>query len=204
MPDPNLLNDVRFLREVVAKTQRSAGVNRYWPVTLAWGVVISAGYLACALLTVGGKANIVPWVMPVLIFLVGWPLQLYLSRRVRLTSEDGGIRPEFRRDVLFLWLTIVAAGLLWTAWFVVSGLISSHGYLLIFAWCSLHLVGYVMNGVLLSDEWFWAAGALFASLVAVVIAGANFYWFPGVFIPGTYILAGLIGYRNARHQPAAG
>lgn len=39
MDEPNVLNDVRFLRDVVEKTQPPA-VNRFWPVTLS-GVVLS-------------------------------------------------------------------------------------------------------------------------------------------------------------------
>lgn len=203
MDDLNLLKDIRFLRRIVAKAQSAANRNRHWSIALAWGIVITIGYLTCATLAARGRMNVVPWVMPGLIFLVGWPLHLYLSRRARLFSENAGVRPEPRRDLLFLWLSIVAVGLLWVAFLVSSGLISTHGYLLIFAWCSLHLVGYVMNGVLLSEHWFWIAGALFACLVAAVLAGPAWYWFSGVGIPGSYVLVGLIGYRDARRQTSA-
>ncbi|HVW08055.1 MAG TPA: hypothetical protein VHC90_05705 [Bryobacteraceae bacterium] len=203
MDEPDLLNDIRFLRRVVTSTRRAAGLNRRWTITLAWGMVISAGYVICAVLAANGRASLVPWVMPALIFLVGWPLHLYLSRQARLAIESIGVRPEPRRDLLFLWLGILAVGLLWVAFLVASGLISTHGYLLIFAWCSLHLIGYIMNGVLLSGEWFLVAGVVFAGLVAVILAGPACYWYSGIGIPASYLLIGLIGFRNARRQTAA-
>ena len=76
-------------------------------------------------------------------------------------------------------------------------------YVLIFAWCSLLIVGYVMNGVLLSREWFWAAAVMLASLIAAFLAGfltrnPTFYWFAGYGIPVAILLAGVLGRRNAR------
>ena len=62
-----------------------------------------------------------------------------------------------------------------------------------------------MNGVLLSKEWFWAAGVLLASLIAAFLIGylkdrPAFYWLPGYWIPGTLLLAGLLGRRNEQRQ----
>jgi hypothetical protein len=96
-------------------------------------------------------------------------------------------------------------GLLWTAGLIVSGLITSHGYLLTFAWCSLLFVGYVMNGVLLSKEWFWAAAVMLVSIIAAFLGGfltgqSDFYWFAGYAVPVTFLLAGMLGRRNARSQ----
>jgi hypothetical protein len=45
MDNPDALNDVRFLRDVVARTEPPR-VNYYWPVTLCWGVFTSLAYLA--------------------------------------------------------------------------------------------------------------------------------------------------------------
>jgi predicted transcriptional regulator len=52
-----------------------------------------------------------------------------------------------------------------------------------------------MNAVLLSKEWFWAAEALLAGF----LAGPD-YWLPGIGIGVTFLLAGVLGRRNARHQ----
>ncbi len=202
MDERTPLDDIRFLRDFVAKTQPPA-VNRYWPVTLMWGCVVTIGFLLCALLGIAGKTNILPWVMPVLTLLVGWPLHWYLRRKVQLSIEESGMRPPLRKDLMWCWAAISVMGMLWTAGLIVSGLISSHGYLLIFAWCSLLCVGYVMNGVLLSKEWFWAAAVLLASLIAAFLAGflkqqPDFYWFAGYGIPVTFLLAGILGRRNAR------
>jgi hypothetical protein len=199
MDDPNLLNDVRFLRDVVARTQ-SPSVNHFWPVTLSWGCVVTAGYVTCALLGMAGKIAVLPWVFPVLIFLVAWPLHWYLARKVRLSIEERGVRPRFRKDLLWCWIGIAGMGLLWTAGLGISGMMASHWYVLSFAWGSLLFVGYVMNGVLLSNEWFWAAAILLASLIAAFLAGPNFYWLPGAWIGGTFLVAGLLGRRNARRQ----
>lgn len=49
MDESNLVSDVRFLRDVVARTQPPT-VNRFWPVTLMWGCVITIGYVTCFLL----------------------------------------------------------------------------------------------------------------------------------------------------------
>jgi hypothetical protein len=201
MDEPNLLNDVRFLRDVVARTQPPA-VNRFWPVTLMWGCVVTVGFLACAALGIAGKTTILPWVMPGLIFLVAWPLHWYLRRRIQSGIEQRGVRPQFRRDLMWCWISVSGMGLLWTAAMVVSGLITTHGYLLVFAWCSLLCVGYVMNGVLLSREWFWSAAVLLASLIVAFLAGfvtgqSDFYWFAGYGIPVTFLLAGVLGRRNA-------
>lgn len=204
MDDPNLLNDVRFLRDVVARTQPPA-VNDNWSVTLMWGCVAAIGFVSCALLGIAGKIAVIPWVMPVLICLVGWPLHAYLRRKVRLRLQERGVRPRFRKDLMWCWISISGMGMLWTAGLIVSGAIASHGYLLIFAWCSLLCVGYVINGVLLSGEWFWAAAVLLASLIAAFLAGflkqqPDFYWFAGYGIPVTFLLAGVLGRRNARRQ----
>jgi hypothetical protein len=202
MDESSPLNDLHFLRDVVARTQPPA-VNRFWSVTLMWGCVVTVGFLTCALLGIEGKVAVVPWVMPGLIFLVALPLQWYLRRKVRLSIEESGVRPRFRKDLMWCWISVSGMGLLWTAGLIVSGLIASHGYLLIFAWCSLLFVGYVMNGVLLSKEWFWAAAVMLASIVAAFLAGyltkqPDFYWFAGYAVPVTYLLAGILGRRNAR------
>ncbi len=204
MDEPNLLNDVRFLRDVVARTQPPT-VNRFWPVTLMWGCVATIGFVTCALLGMAGKMAVIPWVMPGLIFLVGWPLHWYLRRKVLSSVEQQGVRPRFRKDLMCCWMSISGMGMLWTAGLIVSGVIASHGYLLIFAWCSLLCVGYVINGVLLSREWFWAAAVLLASLIAAFLAGflkqqPDLYWFAGYGIPVTFLLAGLLGRRNAKRQ----
>ena len=204
MDESNPLNDLHFLRDVVARTQPPA-VNRFWSVTLMWGCVVTIGFIGCALLGIEGKMAVLPWVMPGLIFLVAWPLHWYLQRRVRLSIEASGVRPRFRKDLMWCWISISGMGLLWTAGLIVSGLINSHGYLLTFAWCSLLFVGYVMNGVLLSKEWFWAAGVMLVSIIAAFLAGyltgqSDLYWFAGYSIPVTYLLAGILGRRNARSQ----
>jgi hypothetical protein len=197
MDDPDLLKDVRFLRDVVARTQPPA-VNHFWPVTLSWGCVVTAGYLACAFLGMAGKIAILPWVWPVLIGLVALPLHWYLGRKARSRIEERGVRPRFRRDLMWCWLSIAAVGLLWTAAVGISGLFATHWYVLSFVWGSLYFVGYVVNGVLLSTEWLWAAAVLLASLIAAFLAGSSFYWLPGFWIGGTFLLAGLLGRRNAR------
>ncbi len=92
MDDPNLLDDVRFLRDVVARTQPPAA-NRYWPVTLSWGCVVTAGYLICGLLGMAGRVDLLAWVWPVLIGLVALPLHWYLGRKTRLKIEESGVRP---------------------------------------------------------------------------------------------------------------
>jgi hypothetical protein len=204
MNEPDALNDLHFLRDVVARTQPSA-VNHFWPVTLMWGCVVTIGFVACALLGIAGRTAVIPWVMPGLIFLVAWPLHWYLIRKVRLSIEQRGVRPRFRKDLMWCWLSICAMGMVWTAILIISGLIARHGYLLIFAWCSLLVVGYVMNGVLLSKEWFWAAGVLLASIIAAFLAGflngdPTFYWFAGWAVPVTFLIAGVMGRRNARNR----
>jgi hypothetical protein len=202
MENPDLLNDVRFLRDVVARTLPPK-VNRYWPLTLMWGCVITIGFLTCALLGITGKTEVLPWVMPALIFVVAWPLHWYLSRKVQLSIEETGVRPRLRKDLMWCWISISAIGMLWTAGLILSGVIASHGYLLIFAWSSLLCVGYVMNGVLFSREWFWAAAVLLASLIAAFVVGLlkqqpELYWFAGYGIPVTFLLAGVLGRQNAR------
>jgi hypothetical protein len=199
MDNPNLLNDVRFLRDVVARTQPPA-VNHFWPVTLSWGCVVTIGYLTCAYLGMAGKISVLPWVWPALICLVALPLHWYLARKVRLSIEKSGVRPRFRKDLMLCWTSIIAMGLLWTAGLGISGMLASYWYVLLFVWGSLHFIGYVMNGVLLSSEWLWAAAVLLASLIAAFLAGPDFYWLPGVWIGGTFLLAGLLGRRNARRQ----
>jgi hypothetical protein len=204
MDESSPLNDLHFLRDVVARTQPPA-INRFWPVTLMWGCVVAIGFLTCALLGIEGKGVIIPWVMPGLIFLVALPLQWRLQRKVRLSIEADGVRPRFRKDLMWCWISISVMGLLWTAGLIASGLIASHGYLLIFAWCSLLCVGYVMNAVLISKEWFWAAAVMLASIIAAFLAGfltgqSDFYWFAGYAVPVTFLLAGVLGRRNARSQ----
>ena len=196
MDEPNLTNDIRFLRDVVTRTQ-PPGVNRYWPVTLAWGCVMTIGYLICGFLGMAGKIALLPWVWPVLIFLVGFPLNWYLGRNVRRKIEASGVRPRFRKDLMVCWMGIAAMGMLWTAGMLISGALADRWYVLSFFWCSLYFVGYLINGVLLSKEWFWAAGVLLASLVAAFLAGPSFYWLPGMWMGGTILLAGLLGRRNA-------
>jgi hypothetical protein len=198
MDDSNVLNDVRFLRDVVSKTQPAP--NYRWPITLAWGCVVVIGYAICAYLGLTQRTTLIPWVMPVLVFGVGWPLQWYLIRRVKTRMEQRGVRPRFSREAGLCWAGIVGIGLLWTAALVVSGLIAEHWYLVVFVWASLQFVGYVMNGALLSAEWFWAAGVMFISLIVAVVAGPVMYWLPGFWIGGTLVLAGLLGRRSARRQ----
>jgi hypothetical protein len=201
MDERDLLNEVRNLRDVVAGTQPPA-VNRYWPVTLSWGCVVTAGYLTCGFLGMAGKTALLAWVWPVLAFLVAWPLHWYLSRGVRSRIEEGGVRPRFRKDLMWPWIAIAGMGLLWTAGLGISGTMASHWYVLSFAWGSLLFVGYVVNGVPLSKEWLWAAAVLLASLIAAFLAGPGFYWLPGLWIGGTFLLAGLLGRRNERRQVA--
>lgn len=204
MNEPDMLNDVRFLRDVVARTQLPE-VNYFWPVTLMWGCVVTIGYLTCALLGIAGRTGVIPWVMPVLVFLVGWPLHWHLRRKVQSSLEERGVRPRFRKDLRWCWMAIYGMGMLWTAGLIISGVITRQGPLLILVWCTLLVVGYVMNGALLSREWFWAAGVLLASLVAAFLIAffvdqPVFYWLPGYWIPGTFLLAGLLGRRNAQRQ----
>src|SRR5437868_4987194 len=113
MDEPDLLNEIRILRDVVARTQPPA-VNDFWPVTLSWGIVVSVGYLACALLSIERKFAVIPWVMPVLLLLVGWPLHRYFARKVELSIEERGIRPRYRKDLGWCWISISAIGMLWT------------------------------------------------------------------------------------------
>jgi hypothetical protein len=199
MDESNLVNDVRFLRDVVARTQ-PPGVNRYWSVTLMWGCVVTFAYVTCALLGMAGKIAIIPWVWPLSMGLVAMPLHWYLIRRVRSSIEASGVRLRFRKDLMALWISITAMGLLWTVGMGISGAIADHWYVLSFLWCSLYFVGYIMNGVLLSKEWFWAAGVLLTSIIAAFLAGPDFYWLPGLWIGGTFLLAGLLGRRNALRQ----
>jgi len=193
MDDPDLANDIRYLREVVAKTQPRTA-NRYWPITVAWGCVVTTGYLACILLARAGRFAALPWVWPALIFLVGIPLHWYLQRRVRMNIEATGVRPRFRKDLLWCWVAITAMGFLWTAGMIYTN--AGHWYLISFIWSTLYIVGYVMNGVLLSKEWFWAAGTLLVAVVAGFLAGPDYYWLPGLGIGVTFLLAGVLGRRN--------
>ncbi|MEP6716780.1 MAG: hypothetical protein ABJC09_14510 [Terriglobia bacterium] len=197
MSDPEALNDIRFLRDVVARTH-PAEVNHFWPVSVGWGVVVTFGYLLCGIFAVNGRTKLIPWVWPALIMLVAFPLQMYLIRRVRLGMAEAGVRPRFRKDLMVCWLTIGCMGLLWTAGMVISGQIADHWGVLAFVWGTLYVVGYVMNGILVSREWFWAAGVMLASIVAAFLAGPRYYWLPGVWIGGTFLLGGLLGRRNAR------
>jgi len=202
MDEHDALDDVRFLREVVERTQRPS-VNDFWAVTLGWGCVVTVGYVISAVLGMEGKVVLLRWLWPILIYLVALPLHWYLVRRARAGIVERGVRPGFRKDLLCLWLSISAVGLLWTAGLGFSGNMTSHWYVLPFAWGSLYVIGYVMNGILISKEWFWAAGVQFASLIAAFLAGPHYYWLPGVWIGGTLVLAGLLGRRNVRLQAAS-
>jgi hypothetical protein len=76
-------------------------------------------------------------------------------------------------------------------------------------WCTLLVVGYVVNGALLSRKRFWAAGVLVASLVAAFLIAFRmdqpaFHWLPGYWIPGTFLLAGLLGWQNAQRHEDSG
>lgn len=203
MDTPTPLDDVRFLREVVDRTLPRYGVNRNWPVTLMYGAIITIGYAVCALLGLTGRTRAIPWVMPFLVFLVAWPLHWVLQRKAQMRTERTGVRPRFRRDLMVLWMSITAMGLFGMAWLIATGMIAGHWYLIPFLWCSLSFVGYVMNGILLSREWFWAGGALLTSMVATGAAGVNYYWLCAVWIPGTLLLAGLMGYRNSGRKNAS-
>jgi hypothetical protein len=199
--DPGLLNDVRFLRDVVARTQ-GPRVNQFWPITLSWGCVITIGYLACGLLAKAGKYSALPWIFPGSIFLVAYPLQWFLMRKIRRGNEQRGIRPRFRRELMACWCSLTLIGMLWTAGLGISGVIASHWYVLFLIWGSIYFVGYVMNGVLISNEWLWAAGLLLASLIAVFFAGPASYWLVGLWMGGTMVFAGLMGRRNAQLRAA--
>jgi hypothetical protein len=78
-------------------------------------------------------------------------------------AEHSGarVRPRFRKHLMCLWMSIT---------------------LMCFRSCgpSVYFIGFVMNGVLLSSEWFWAAGVLFASIVTAFLAGPDFYWLPSM------------------------
>ena len=200
MDNPDVLKDVRFLRDVVARTEPPR-VNYYWPVTLSWGILIGLSYLAYALFGRTGNTVALQWVWPVGM-VVATALNWYLVRRVKRSIQERGVRPQFRKDLMCLWLSITLIGLLWSEALGLLGLINSHWYVLSFLWSSVYFIGFVMNGVLISSEWFWAAGVLFASVVAAFLAGPNLYWLPGVWIPGTFLLAGFLGWRNVRRHMA--
>jgi hypothetical protein len=95
---------------------------------------------------------------------------------------------------MWCWIAITAMGFLWTAAMIVSH--AGHWYLLSFIWSTLYIVGYVMNAVLLSKEWFWAAATLLVAVIAGFLAGPDFYWLPGIGIGVTFLLAGVLGRRN--------
>jgi hypothetical protein len=201
MNNQDLLNDVRFLRDMVARTERPQ-LNYYWPVTLGWGIVITITYLICGVLAMAGKWAILPWVWPLSIFCVAFPLQWYLVGKVRRKVQELGVRPRISKDLMCLWLSITLIGMLWSAGLAIAGIAASHWYLFPLVWCSLYFIGYMMNGVLLSNEWFWAAAVMLASMIAAYVAGPNFYWLPGAWIGGTFLLAGWFGRRNVRRQMA--
>ncbi len=147
MDESSPLNDLHFLRDVVARTYRiklllvcnpNHGMRRDRRLPHLRSAGIETSW------------RLSPWVMPGLIFFSRLPgTRWYLRRRgLRLSIEESGVRPRFRKDLMWCWISVSVMGLLWTAGLIVSGLITSHGYLLIFAWCSLLCVGYVMNGVL--------------------------------------------------------
>jgi hypothetical protein len=199
MDNPNVLNDVRYLRDVVARTE-PARVNYYWPVTLSWGVLIGLSYLAYVLLGRTGNTAALQWVWPAGV--VATPLNWYLVRMVRANIQKQGVRPRFRKDLMYLWLSIILIGLLWSEGLGLLGLINSHWYVLSFLWGSIYFIGFIMNGVLISSEWFWAAAVLLASVVAAFLAGPDVYWLPSIWIPGTFLLAGFLGWRNVRRHLA--
>ncbi len=130
------------------------------------------------------------------------PLNWYLIHKVRVNIQKQGVRPRFRKDLMYLWVSITLVGLLWSEGLGIFGLINSHWYVLSFLWGSIYFIGYMMNGVLVSREWFWAAGVLLASVVAAFLAGPNLYWVPTTWIPGTFLLAGFLGWRNVRSHTA--
>ena len=188
--------DLQYLRDVVERTHPPA-VNHYWSVPLAWGAIITAGYLLCAFLGATGRTRELVWVWPILIFAIAWPLQVYLIRRVRSRLGDKGIRPRPRKDLAICWIAISAIGFLWSAGLAITGMLHDHWNLLPLLWSSLCFIGYIVNGVLLSKEWLWAAGVLFASIVAVFLAGPSWYWAAGLWLGLTYVIAGFFGRRNA-------
>jgi hypothetical protein len=200
MDNPDVLNDVRYLRDVVARTE-PARVNYYWPVTLCWGIFISLSYLTYFLLGRAGNNAIMQWVWPVGMGLAT-PVNWYLVRKVKARIQAQGVRPRLRKDLMCLWASITVIGLLWSEGLGLLGLINSHWYVLSFLWSSIYFIGFIMNGVLISSEWFWAAGVLLASVVAAFLAGPNLYWLPSMWIPGTFLLAGFLGWRNARRHLA--
>lgn len=201
MDNQDLLNDVRFLRDVVARTERPR-LNYYWPVTLGWGIVVTITYLICGVLGMAGKFAILPWVWPVSILFVAYPLHWYLGGKVRRSVQQQGVRPRVRKDLMCLWLSITLVGTLWSAGLAVAGMAASQWYLFPLVWCSLYFIGYVMNGVLLSNEWFWAAAVMLTSMIAAYVAGPRFYWLPGAWIGGTFLLAGWLGRRNVHRHMA--
>ena len=97
MDNQEILNDVRFLRDVVARTERPR-LNYYWPVTLGWGIVVTITYLICGVLGMAGKVAILPWVWPVSLIFVAYPLHWYLGGRVRRSVQAQGVRPRVRND----------------------------------------------------------------------------------------------------------
>src|ERR1035437_6464089 len=121
MNDADLLNDLRYLRDVVART-RPPTVNHDWPLAVSWGCIIMIGYAICALLGISGRLDLIPWVMPLLICLIGWPLHWYLGRKTRLSIEHRGARPRFRKDLMYCWAATTGMGLLWTAALIGSGI----------------------------------------------------------------------------------
>jgi hypothetical protein len=196
MENHDTMNDLRYLRDVVERTQPPT-VNHYWPVTLCWGVIITFGYLICGWLGAGGRVELLAWVSPVLIFGVGFPMNWYLVRRVRARMAEQGIRPRFRKDLFVCWLGIVFTGLAWTAGMVFTHAIETQWPILLLIWGSLFFVGYRVNGVLLAKEWFSAAALLMGTLLAAVLARPRFYWLLGTWSGATFILAGLLGRRRA-------
>jgi hypothetical protein len=130
------------------------------------------------------------------------PVHWYLVHKVKANIQQQGVRPRFRKDLMCLWLTITLVGLLWSEGVGLLGLINTHWYVLSFLWGSIYFIGFMMNGVLISSEWFWAAGVLLASLIAAFLAGPDFYWLPSVWIPGTFLLAGFLGWWNVRRHRA--
>ena len=198
VPNSNLANDVRYLRGVVAKTQPPS-VNRYWPVTLFWGCVVVFGYAVCMALGMAGRTSIIPWVWPVLLA-IAWPTHWYLHRRIRTRIAKSGVRPR-RKELMACWLSIVLMGMLWNAALIINGAIRTQWGLLGLVWGSLYFVGFVVNSMIISPEWWSAAAVELVSIIVAFIAGPGYYWIPGVSVGVACVLAGVLGRRNAERQP---
>jgi len=76
-----------------------------------------------------GKLAILPWVWPVSILFVAFPLHWYLGAKVRRSVQEQGVRPRVRKDLMYLWLSITLIGMLWSAALAMAGMAASHWYL---------------------------------------------------------------------------